>query len=577
VRFGIFELDSAAGELRRNGSPVRLAPQPFQVLRLLVEREGQLVDRDRIRQEVWGDTAVDFDRSLNVCIAQIRAALNDDAESPRFIQTVPRRGYRFLAQVERQVQVPPAPPKTRNRILIAALGIAAIAAAAYRLTPTPERVVRIAVLPFEAVGLGTEETAQMDGLFDELLTRLSGVAPEQIRVIGRRSVMRVSGEHRSLKDIGARLDVKYATEGTARQEAGRLRLAVRFAQTAGETVMWSETFAQDGSARDFEEAVVARVSAAVLMRLFPNAVPAAPEAVCREGWEAYRAGRVLAGAGSIGGLERSIPFFTEAPCAASKAALSESMVRLARLDSRFRQYWNPARRAAREAVALDGGMSAAHLALGNVRFWHDWKWNEAEQEFQFALRRNPSNPDVHHDLAWLEVSQGRRAEALASLARALALDPLSARTNMDAAWLLLQAGRFRESAAQARRTLQVDPEMREAYGCLFRALLYAGDFPAARAALEPVLSAEQRTSLGGLAPEAAVHRMMQQTLGSISDPYQRALRLAWLGSRDQALTELETAFKERSNMMPLMAVDPGFAGLKGEARFQKLVRDLGLR
>ena len=222
-------------------------------------------------------------------------------------------------------------------------------------------------------------------------------------------------------------------------------------------------------------------------------------------------------------------------------------------------------------------MSAAHLALGNVGFWHDWKWQEAEQEFQFALRRSPSNPDAHHDLAWLEVSEGRRSEALASLARALALDPLSARTNMDAAWLLLQAGRFRESAAQARRTLQVDPEMREAYGCLFRALLYAGDFPAARAALEPILSAEQRVSLAGLGPEAAIRRIMERTLDSISDSYQRALRLAWLGSRDRALSELEAAFKERSNMMPMMAVDPGFAGLKGEARFQKLVRDLGLR
>jgi len=322
--------------------------------------------------------------------------------------------------------------------------------------------------------------------------------------------------------------------------------------------------------------VVARVSAAVLSRLFPNAVPATAEGACRDGWEAYRTGRFLAGAGTINGLERSLVYFEEAPCAASRAALSEARVRLARIDSRFRGSWEPARKAAREALQVDSQMGSAHLALGNVAFWHDWEWKTAEREMQFALRRNPSNPDAHHDLAWLHVSAGRRSEALASLARALALDPLSPRTNMDAAWLLLQAGRFRESAAQARRTLQVDPEMREAYSCLSRALLYAGDFKGALAALEPVLSEQDRAALAGVPAEEGMRRLMQRTLASHSDPYQRALRLAWLGSREEALGQLEAAFRERSSMMPLTAVDPGFASLGQEARFQKIVRDLGL-
>jgi thioredoxin-like negative regulator of GroEL len=252
------------------------------------------------------------------------------------------------------------------------------------------------------------------------------------------------------------------------------------------------------------------------------------------------------------------------------------MARLARIDTRHKQYWNPARRTALATIASDSGLSTAHLALGNVRFWHDWKWKEAEQEFQFALRRNPSHPDAHHDLAWLQISQGRRAEAMASLARSLALDPLSARTNMDAAWLLLQAGRFRESAEQAHRTLQVDPAMREAYMCLFRALLYARDFPAARAALEPMLTSQDRESLAGLEAETAVRRLIERGLPAISDPYQRALRLAWLGAKEEALSELEAAFRERSNMMPLVAVDPGFRELRAHPRFQKLRHDLGL-
>ena len=570
ARFGIFELDPAAGELRRNGSPVRLAPQPFQVLRLLVEREGELVDRNLIRREVWGDTAVDFDRSLNVCIAQIRAALNDDAESPRFIQTVPRKGYRFLASVGR----PPVPARKRWW-LPAGIAVLAIALAGYRLAVPPDPVVRIAVLPFQTTGLSAPEAEQLDGIFDELLTSLASAEPDRIRVIGRRSVERMNRTRSTLKEIGRQLNVRYATEGTARKNDGLLKVAVRLVQTDRETVVWSETFDQEGGGAAFEESVVARVSAAIFSHLFPNMAPRAREAVCRQGWEAYRAGRVLAGAGSIDGLQRSLTFFAEAPCAASQAALSEALVRLARIDSRFRGNWERARQAARQALQADPEMGGAHLALGNVAFWHDWDWQTAERELRTALRRNPSDPDAHHDLAWLYVSAGRRAEAMESLARALALDPLSARTNMDSAWLLLQAGRFRESAEQARRTLQVDPQMKEAYACLSRALLYAGDVAGALAAAQPELAEPDRARLAGLTPRDAIRKLMESRLSLISDPYQRALRLAWLGSRDAALEQLEAALRARSSMMPLVAVDPGFAALRNDPRFQKIVRDVG--
>ena len=187
LKFGIFELDAIAGELRRNGTLVRLPPQPFQILTLLARNSGEIVDRDRIRQEVWGATAVDFDRSLNVAIAQIRSALNDDADNPRFIQTLPRRGYRFLVSIERPAGRRGLP---RKRLLAgAALLLLAIGAmAGYRLRTPARQPIRIAVLPFENLSLNEGDATQSDGLFDELLSRMGGIQPDRMQVIGRRSV-----------------------------------------------------------------------------------------------------------------------------------------------------------------------------------------------------------------------------------------------------------------------------------------------------------------------------------------------------------------------------------------------------
>src|SRR5262249_21951779 len=144
-------------------------------------------------------------------------------------------------------------------------------------------------------------------------------------------------------------------------------------------------------------------------------------------------------------------------------------------QSRRTDAWEPARAAARQALEQDPNSAGAHLSMANIALWHDWDWKTGEREFQEALRLNPSDSDAHHDFAWLLLALGRRIEGLASLQRALALDPLSAHVNMDAGWLMLQAGRFPEAAAHARRTLQLAPELKEAYACISRALLFAGD------------------------------------------------------------------------------------------------------
>jgi DNA-binding winged helix-turn-helix (wHTH) protein/TolB-like protein/Flp pilus assembly protein TadD len=586
LRFGIFEIDGAIGELRRNGSVVRLQPQPFKVLLLLARNPGELVDRDWLRREIWGGTTGDFDRSLNVSIAQIRSALNDDPENPRFIQTVPRRGYRFLATVEpvrtavraeapevEALTVRRAPRHGRWWILPCLVGGALIlstvaVALAHRIAHRNDAM-RLAVMPFDTIGLDREADLQVEGIFDELLTALAGVQPDRLAIIGRRSVMRYRGESGSLREIGERLNVRYAIEGTCRRDGGRLLVAVRLAKTDDDALLWSEQFelAEDPAA--FEERVVARVSAVVLQKLFPGAASALPESGCRDGWESYRMGRMLADQGRLASMEKSVGFFAQSDCLAARGALADTLIRLARLEPRHPEYWQRARDAAHGIDTAPG-----HLALGNIALWRDWDWKGAEQEFQAALRRNPSNPDAHHDLAWLLAALGRRSEAVAALDRALALDPLSGRSHMDAAWILLQAGRFERAAAEARKALELEPQILEAYACIARALLYAGDDRAALEAIRPTLSEEEKQAIAGLPPGEALRQILVASPGL--DPYQRALRLASAGKGEEAITALEEAFRSRSLMMPLAAVDPGFLRMRSDARFQKIVKGLGL-
>ena len=270
-------------------------------------------------------------------------------------------------------------------------------------------------------------------------------------------------------------------------------------------------------------------------------------------------------------MEKSIAFFEQAACPASRAALADALTRLARMGPRRDDLWERARVAAASAPA-------AQLALANIAFWHDWDWKTAERDYQSALRANPSNPDAHHDYAWLLVALGRKSEALASLQRAIALDPLSSRINMDAGWLFLQAGRFREAAAQARRALELDPRMSEARACLSRALVYAGDDRAALDVIRDELSPDRLRAVDGLPPREAVRALWRNALRDNPgmDLYQRAWRLAWLGSPDEALVSLDAAFRARNPMMPMVASDPAFASIRATPAFQKIVRQMGL-
>jgi len=553
LRFGVFELDPAAQELRRGGVLVKLSPQQLRVLRLLAERGGQICTREEIQREIWGtEVYVDFDRALNVCVAAIRSALNDDSEASRFIQTLPRQGYRFVAPVE-QVGSGAAPVQPKKlaiqrpgvRIAAVVVGVAAVVTAGSLLLPN--RTTRLAVLPIENV---SGEAAVALGLTDEMTTQLGQVDPGRLAVVGRTSAARYAGGKAGLAELG----VDYLIEGSLRTEEGQSRIAVRLVEARKQTQVWSNTFQLAGMTRlELQTDVAQRVAAAVVRQLFARNAPAVGVAYepGAQAAEAYWNGRYL----DRRDPARAIEWFTlaaarDAKFAAPRAAMAETWLGQAMggPPAQAGDAFAKAGAAAREALAIDKWNAEAHAALGTVLFWHEWKADEARKHFEEALERNPSLARAHHDYGFLLVETGEAGAGIAELRTALALDPVAPRVNLDAGWVFLQARRFDDAVRYARRALELEPRLDEARLCIALAELYQGKS----------------------GPEEL------EKLRASANPYYRAMGAAITGRADEAVAALGEALQRRSSMMAMIGTEPAFDRLRKDARFVGLVRKVGI-
>jgi len=592
LRFGAFELDLPNGELRRAGVLLKLSPQQFQVLRLLAENSGQLLSREEIQREVWGtDTFVDFDRNLNVCVAQIRATLNDDSDAPRYIQTVPKRGYRFIAPVERVgaaapviTEPKPAAPVSSWRwiVSVAAIIIVSLLAGAgylYWRQPLASTRVLIAALPFENLSGDAGQDPFADGLTEEVISQLGSLNPGRLGVIGRSSVMRYKSAPHGIDQVARDTHASYIVEGTVRKSAGRVRITMRLVQVADQANIWNDTMEQpDSETFQMQEQVAARIGNAVSSKILGGA-PAAPaiqKAHNQAAYDAYLNGRYFQYKGSLADLERSIGYFEEAArldpqFAPAYSALAETYVARGRSGSPPQEMFPKARMFAEKALALNEANAEAQNALANVFFWNEWNWPLAEQHFTRAIAINPSFSLANHDYAFYLVAMGRGEQGLASLRRAIDSDPLSVRVNMDAGWLLLQAHHFDEAIRQARRAQELEPGLAEAKSCITRALFHEKKY-------REVLEAMHRT---GANPEETLkqayrERLDQDEKNGKADPFTMATRYAFVGDKSKALDALDQAYAKLSIMMPLFKTEPSLENLHGEPRFQQLVRKLAL-
>jgi TolB-like protein/DNA-binding winged helix-turn-helix (wHTH) protein/Flp pilus assembly protein TadD len=581
IRFGPFELDSNSGELYRDGSVVPIAPQPFRLLARLASRPGELVTREELRQIVWGDaTFVDFERGLNFCVLQARTALGDDARQPSYIETLPRRGYRFIAAIEQ-----PAATGNRSRsaprialsVAVAMLVIVIVAAWQQRARPAPRRM--LAVLPFENLSRA-EDAAFADGITEELLAHLSRAETSELGLIARPSTQRYRGSGKTAREIGRELHAGHIVTGSIRREGDRVRVTAQLADAGSGAQMWSESFDRRGaSALAIQEDIAAKIAGALRLRLTSQSA-AALTARSSAAHEAYLRGRQLWHEQSTEAVFASIDKLREAirldpGFALPRVALAESMHSLA-----MRGRIEPAIAAKEIRTQADAALRVApqfaksHATRALLAFWYDWQFEEAEESYREAIRLNPNETAALHDHGWLLMARGKLDDGIAEIRRAQELDPVSPRANLHVAWAYIYARRYADAVRESRRALALQPEYHEAYRCLEQAYLLAGDYDsalAARRARDP-RAATNMTAKAFFASD----RMRASREAEARRPYGSAVQLALAGDKEAAIAWLIRARAHRDLSFPLAGVDPKLVVLHGDRRFVEMVRAIGL-
>jgi TolB-like protein/DNA-binding winged helix-turn-helix (wHTH) protein len=633
-RFGLFEFEFRSGELRRDGQTVKLSPQPARVLALLLARPGEVVLREELRSHLWGDdTFVDFERGLNFCILQVRGALGDSSDNPRFVQTVPRKGYRFIAPVT-AIEPPgssreppprstdplaaasePGPPPMSSAAYVprwsrapllagAAAFIVVLAALAWlgdalRVSAPPgahaesASRVRVAVLP--VVNLTGDASADYvaDGLTDELIAELGQLSPDRLAVIARTSAMSYRRSTKNVAEIANELGVRFVVESSLRREGGGIRIGSSLVAAADQApiAVWSETFG-DGATTGAESQTGAaiRMARLVARAVLPDqhAGEAPSRTPAAAAWDAMLEGRALMNGGAAADVRRAIARFESA--ARADPALAAAWARQAEARHVLvmmgaappAEAYPPAREAAARAIAANGSLAEAHLAQGLVQLWYDWRPADAVKSFERALALNASSAAAHHDYAWALVALGRGDEAIAHITAARDLDPLSVRANNDIGWLYLFLRRPADAARACQHTVAIQPDALEAQACLERAYtqrgLYDAALQAARAAAPPP-AAGMPVAAASQPPAEALQEIWRWRLSRLDEasrsrwisPYTRAVQHVLLGDRARALDALRQAVDQRVGMMAFLEHDPAVDPLRGDPAFDTLV------
>ena len=494
IRFGTFEVNPQAGELRRDGSRIKLQDQPFQVLLALLERPNDVVTREELRAKLWpADTFVDFDHGLNAAVKRLRDALGDTAENPRFIETLARRGYRFIApvdSVDSQTAPPPSPTpvplsraplsRTTKRIRPAyRFGLAGIAAIILllvapnggggywtRLGFGGKRIQSLAVLPLENLSHDPDQEYFSDGMTDALIADLSKIGA--LRVTSRTSSIRYKKTIKSLPEIARELNVDGVVEGSVMRSGNRVRITARLILAPTEQNLWAETYERDlGDVLklqgDVTEAVAQQVRAQLTTEQRAR-LRSAP-VVNPDAYEAYLKGRFFEAAGTQVGLKQAQDYFAKAiredpRFALAYVGLADCFLEL----GTFR--WVPPQDAYRQgseaihkALQLDETLGEAHSTLGFLNWQYRWDWQTAESEFRLAADLSPKHIEGHEAFAWYLAWAGRVDEALAQVEEVRRLDPAYPLIVIDEAGIYYHQRDYRSLVDVSQKSVAASPEL----------------------------------------------------------------------------------------------------------------------
>jgi TolB-like protein/DNA-binding winged helix-turn-helix (wHTH) protein/Flp pilus assembly protein TadD len=613
-----------SGELWKQGRKVRLEGQPVQILLCLLENPGELVTRDELRQRLWpAETYGNFEDGLNAAVKRLRQALNDSAGNPRFVETLPRRGYRFLAPVQiinaaedrpnlieiqsaelapRAGDLPEAKGVLRSlswkrsswALLLVLLGVAA-----WMLRPKngPSPVIRsLAVLPLENLSHDPSQDYFADGMTDELITELGQIS--ELRVISRTSAMTYKGAHKSLPQIAGELNVDAVVEGTVLRSGDQVRITAQLIQASADKHLWAQSYEGDVHQTLALQRQVARAIAEEIqieLTSHERDVLKSVKTVNPDAYEAYLKGRFFWNKRTADGMTMAIDYFNRAiekdpNYAPAYAGLTDAYALAG--DWKYgvlapKDAYPKAKAAALKAVELDGTLGEAHISLALCLDNFDWDFSYAGKEFTRGIELSPSYATGHDWYGWHLASLGRNGEALGQVEKAENLDPLSLIIGSDLAEELLIDHRYDEAATQTQKTINMDRFFAPAHYVLGATFVQKHKYDEAIAELQKATQLSEGSTafnanlayayaVSGRRSEAVkiLADLKNQSQHGFSNAPEIALVYVGMNDKDRAMTWLNKAFDERFS--PWVLMRPAFDPLRSDPRFQDLMHRIGL-
>ena len=603
LRFGNFELNLRTRELCKDGSIVKLRGHPIDVLAVLVQHPKELVTRDALQRELWPDTTfVSFEQILNNSVVKLRSALGDQADSPKYVETLPRLGYRFIAPVTASLvaknsDAVVSPSSTRAvpwKALSLTAGLVLILIAAGALISVNSRHVsivkrqvvhRIAVLPLTNISNDPEQEYFADGMTEQLITELAQIKAWE--VVSRTSVMRYKGGKRSLPQIAEDLSADWIIEGTVQRSGGRVRITAQLIDAERDAHLWSGSFERDLSdVLALQDEIARAVSAQASLTLTAQEKfrVGSGKKVNPEAYDGFLIGRYLLERGESA---RAASEFEKAIAKDPQFALAYAYLYEADGNLTYFQdlpFSDRALNAARRAMELDSGLAESHVAAGDYAFYGKWDWSACDGEFRRAVELDPNSTDAAVHFALCLRALGRTDAAVAELQRGLRLDPVSPWLNLHLVRTLFEAHRPDEALAQFRRVIEIAPNSGQAYACA------ADIFESVNRNSEAIEAHRKADSLADFSAEevagleraslVGIHRYWQERLRILVDrskrvsvsPMQFADMYSRVGETDNAFSKLEESYRQHIPRMVWIKTSRQYDSLRADPRFQSLLR-----
>jgi len=626
--FGPYSVDLRSGELRKFGIKVKMGEQPFQILLMLLERPGEMVTREELRAKLWADdTFMDFDHGLNSAVQRLRDCLSDTAEKPLWIETIPRRGYRFIAPIESQASAPlgsnvipagtsssgAAPPGTqagsriygrRAKVWAIASVVAIAVLAGLSLSSVRERVgghsstpgiQSLAVLPLVNLSSDADQDYFADGMTEVLTTDLGKISA--LRVISRTSAMQYKNSKKPLREIARELNVDAFLEGTVARSGGHLRITANLVQASPEKHLWAESFESEvGDALAVQGEIAQAVARQIQVRLTQKEqnLLAAARSANPDAQDLYFRGLYVFSTGETAeSSEKATKFFRQAiqkdpNYAAAYAGLARVYAQWSPGKSRPRDRMPKAKEFALEALSLDNTLADAHSMLGNIELFYDWNWSAAEDEFKRTMELNPNNVWAHEWHSRELVTRGRTDEAIAEAKLSIALDPSPLGGDYPI-WVFVLARRYDLALERTQELLELAPNYVWAHFEL--AQIYEQKGRAEEAAQEHLKAdelfgmdlkrvAQLTEAIAKSGARGYWRRTLENYKESAKSDYVPSVLVAGacvrVGDKESAFQWLEEGFEERDDLMINLKVEPVFDSIRSDPRYENLVRRVGI-